>query len=106
MVLGCKCIAFQVIWTSDFSQSVHRKGPPNRNLYRAAARLQVQKICKYGGIVRGIVFLKMEYLRIYTYYVFFTHNLFLVLVLYSRMAFLQESALKEALKSFSMLPKA
>ena len=44
--------------------------------------------------------------RIYTYYVFFTHNLLLVLVLYSRMAFLQESALKEALKSFSMLPKA
>ena len=29
----------------------------------------------------------------------------MVLVLYSRMAFLQKSALKEALKSFSMLPK-
>ena len=44
--------------------------------------------------------------EIYPYYVFFTHNLLLVLVLYARMAFLQESALKEALESFSMLPKA
>ena len=28
----------QVIWASDFSQSAHRKGPPNKNPYRAAAR--------------------------------------------------------------------
>ena len=33
----------QVIWASDFSQSAHRKGPPNRNPYRAAARLLVEK---------------------------------------------------------------
>ena len=30
--------ALQVIWASDFSQSVHRKSPPNKNPYRAAAR--------------------------------------------------------------------
>ena len=28
----------QMIWASDFSQSAHRKGPTNRNPYRAAAR--------------------------------------------------------------------
>ena len=69
--------------------------------------MSLMKICTYGGIVRGIVFLKIEYIRReFTPIMFFTHNLLLVLVLYSRMAFLQESALKEALKSFSMLPKA
>ena len=49
-----------MIWASDFSQSVHRKGPRNRNPYRAAACA-----CKfkYGGIVRGMVFLKTEYIR-------------------------------------------
>ena len=31
-------VANQVIWASDFSQSVHRKGPPNKNPYCAAAR--------------------------------------------------------------------
>ena len=52
-----------MIWASDFSQSAHRKGPPNKNPYRAAARACKLKIRKYGGIVRGMVFLKIEYIR-------------------------------------------
>ena len=68
--------------------------------------LASSKNCKYGGIVREVVFVKVEYIRReFAPIMYFTHNLLLVLVLYSRMAFLQESALKEALKSFSMLPK-
>ena len=49
----------QLIWASDFSQSAHRKAPPSKNPYRAAALACL----KYGGIVRGIVFLKIEYIR-------------------------------------------
>ena len=52
-----------MIWASNFSQSAHRKGPPNKNPYRAAARACKLKIRKYGGIVRGMVFLKIEYIR-------------------------------------------
>ena len=50
-----------MIWASDISQSAHRKGPPNRNSYRAAARAcKCKNIGKYGGIFRGVVFLKIE----------------------------------------------
>ena len=70
----------QVIWASDISQSAHRNGPPNRNPYRAAARAcKCKNICKYGGIVRGIVFLKIEYIRRE-----FTPVMYFLLTFYSR----------------------
>ena len=41
-----------------------------------SARLQAQKIFKYGGIVRGIVFLKIEYIRreFTTITIFYSHS--------------------------------
>ena len=54
-----------------------------------------------------MVFLKIEYIRrdLPLLCIFYSQST-LGAGLYARMAFLQESALKEALESFSMLPKA